>query len=1794
MQPIPGYETTEVVYESAKTITYRGVNVADQKPIILKMLKAEHPSLNDIAKLKHEYELTKNLDIDNVIKPFGLETYGHGVVLLLEDFGGHSLKQLIDGNHPFDLKAMLEIAIKLAETIGLLHRDNIIHKDIKPHNIIVNPTTGTVKIADFGISSRLTRETQEINHPNLLEGTLAYMSPEQTGRMNQAMDYRTDFYSLGITLYELFTGQVPFQSSDALELVHAHIAKQPLPPQQINPTVPPVLGQIILKLMAKTAEERYQSAYGLQVDLSTCLSQLENSGKAEDFMLGQHDFSDKFQISQKLYGRDEEMATMVTAIEQVGHGASELLLVTGYSGIGKSALVNEIHRLMAQRQQGGYFIAGKFDQFQRNVPYSTFIQAFQDLVRQILTESEAEIAIWRERLLAALEPNGQVITDVIAELELIIGPQPVVPSLGPTETQNRFNLVWQKFIGTFTSEKHPLVIFLDDLQWADAASLHLIERLVTDPDYHHLLLVGAYRDNEVGSSHPLHLTLQQIESKQVNINRIALEPLQTEDLSQLMADTLHQSPQAVEPLATLTYEKTNGNPFFVLEFLKTLYQEKLLTFVLPQTSSIADVNGRSGWQWDLLQIQAMEITDNVVDLMAGKLQKLAPQTQTVLQLAACIGNTFDLQTIATVYEKSPVETVADLHEAIQQGLILGVSDLELTTIGVDLDAGNDSSPDSQPNSLTYKFLHDRVQQVAYGLIEAEEKQVVHQKIGHLLLAQIGDNQDALEDKIFDVVNHLTLGAGLLKTQSEKSELAKLSLLAGHKAKVATAYEAALTYLKIGMDHLSADSWSSQYDLTLNLHLERAEVEYLVGQFELAESLCDVMLENVNTDQDRNNIYNLKIDLYTSLSKYEECLQIGREAARVLGLHLPESPNQFHLIREVLKARWYMRGKKVEELIDLPPMSDPQQLAIMTLLMNLSSAAFLSDELFAVLMSLKMVNISLRHGTSSVTPFCYIAYANVNLGLGNFEYADQFGQLALKLNQRLKNSEIEYIINYIFGASINHWNRHYKTGVEYFMGSYQDALEGGALTWADYSLGTVTLHSFHQSDPLDKVWARCDQYFDFARWITGDYTETFEGQKVLLLRQHILCLRGETNVSGELADENFDEAAFVARLKADLDFYQYYATKVEVQYLFGQYEAALETAQKFDKVVDAGRLVGDLRVAIHYFYYTLVLTALYPTATPEEQKQSRKILKKNQKKMKKWAEKCPPNHKHRYLLTEAGIARISGDSAKAMRLYDQALSSAHEHGFTKDEALINEIMGRFYLGQGQEKIAKSYLLDARQNYLTWGASGKVDVLVETYPQLLTAATAVSSDISPMSTTITTSGSGSSLDLTTVVKASQVISGEIVLQQLLEKLMKIVIANAGAETGYLILNQGDRWVIEAEGAVNQSEVTTLQSIPIEEGHVSLAIVNYVTRTQQSVVLDDATRQGEFTQDEYVLAQEPKSLLCTPLINQGKLSGIVYLENNLTTGAFTPDRIEVLNVLSSQAAISIENATLYNTLEEKVVERTAQLAEANDEITALNERLKEENLRLEAELDVARQLQQLLLPKDEELKQIGGLDIAGFMEPAEEVGGDYYDVLQHNGRVKIGIGDVTDHGLESGVVMLMTQMGVRTLLLSNEKDPVRFMDILNQAIYANGLRMQSQRSLTLALLEYIPPEDDGPAELKVSGQHEEIIVVRKDGSVELVDTADLGFPIGIDDEISDFIGETSINLEKGDGVVLYTDGFTEAENINREFYGLERLCQIVGSSWSLSAEGVREAIVNDVRAFIGDQVIYDDLTLVVVKQA
>jgi PAS domain S-box-containing protein len=1465
MSPIPGPSGYVLVplRESADFTLYRGRQHGNPSPVLVVAPTAEQPLPQSLRRLEHEYSLAAELEPAWAAKPLALTRHEGRTILVLADPGGEPLDRVLewDKEQPLDLARILRIAINLATALGHAHQRGLIHKDLKPENVLVDDT-GNVWLTGFGIASRLPRERQSPEPPEFIAGTLTYMAPEQTGRMNRSMDTRSDLYSLGVILYQMLTGVLPFAAADPLEWVHCHIARQPVAPADRR-AVPEPLSAITMRLLAKNAEERYQTAAGLEADLRRCLEEWQSHGRIDPFPLGTDDTSDRLLIPEKLYGREREVDALRAAFDRVVvQGTAELVLVSGYSGVGKSSVVNELHKVLVPPR--GLFAAGKFDQYKRDVPYAALAHAFQMLVRQILVKNEAEVDQWRHTLLEALGSNGQLIINLIPKVEFVIGKQPPVAELPPQEARGRFQLVFRRFLGAFARPEHPLALFLDDLQWLDTATLELLERLITDPGVRHVLLIGAYRDNEVNSSHPLMRTLAAIREAGAKTQEIVLAPLGLDDVERLIADALRCGPNSAGPLAQSVHEKTGGNPFFGIRFLVSLAEEGLLAFD----------QGGARWSWDLNRIRAKGYTDNVVDLMVGKLRRLRQETQSALQHLSCLGHTGDIAMLAQLFGKSEEQVHADLWEAVR---------LEL----VERTAGS------------YRFVHDRIQEAAYSLIPEESRAAAHLRIGRLLATQTPPDQRT--ESIFEIVNQLNRGAALISSPEEREELAGLNLIAGQRAKSSAAYASALTYLVAGAELLPEDGWDRRHDLAFALEVNRAECEYVTAQLGPAEERLTALAARAATLVERAAVTALLVDLYMTLDKSDRAITVGLEHLRQLGINWSAHPSNEQVRREY-EGIWSQLGKRaIEDLIELPVLNDPASLATLEILTKLGIPAFNLDRNLHALASCRAVNLSLELGNCAASCPAYVSVAIIaGARFGDYQAGYRFGRLACELAEQRGWKRFQPRTYSFFGGLVVPWTRPFKSGRDLLCRAIEDANRIGDVVFAVGICTTLCANMLAAGDHLVDVEREAERGFaEKARF--GQVVST-----IAALLGLVRTLRGLTRQFGRFDDEQFEELAaerrFAANPSLQLAECMYWIRKLQARFLAGDVSAALHASQQAERLLRISE--STLEEAEYHFYTALSRAACCDSVSADYRPQHLEALASHQRQIEIWAQNCPENFENRAALVAAEFARIEGRLLDAEQLYEKAIRSAHANGLVHNEAVGNEVAARFYAARGFEKIAHSYLRDARYYYQRWGADGKVRQLDELFPHL-SEEKETASGASTIATPV------EHLELQTVIKVSQAVSAEMDLDKLIDRVMRAAIEHAGAARGLLILLRGDGQQVEAE-ATTIGDKIRVQRKETALGALPQSIINYVVRTQEFVILDDASADNVYSKDEYVRQKESKSILCLPIVTQAKLVGALYLENNLTACAFTPDRVTVLQLLASQAAISLENAGLYSDLQ------------------------------------------------------------------------------------------------------------------------------------------------------------------------------------------------------------------------------------------------------------------------------------------
>ncbi|OUD12255.1 ATP-binding protein [Thioflexithrix psekupsensis] len=1507
MIALQGYTITEEIYSDAKSSIYRGHRDWDGLEVIIKTLRSDYPTPKELAQIRHEFELTRELSLKGSVRPYELVKCHNGLALILEDVGGESLKNLI-ARRKLSLVAFLKIAIQLTNAVGELHHHHIIHKDIKPSNVIVNMETNQVKITDFSISTRLAVENQHLSTLDKLEGTIAYMSPEQTGRMNRVIDYRSDFYSLGVTFYELLVGWLPFQSNDPIELIHCHIARIPPEPYILHSDIPRPVSDIIMKLMSKNAEERYQSAEGLRFDLQICLRAYKKHGTIEPFRLARQDIVDKFRLPQKLYGRTAELTTLLDTFDYVCQGSKSALLVCGDSGLGKTTLVQQLQKPVMQKN--GFFVVGRFESTEQPHPYSALVHALREIVNCILTESASQIAQWRKKLLAILNHDIHLLSPVIPELEMIVGRHVKTDksALLIEESDSSFKLAFEKCIQVFSTPDHPLVMFIDDIQWADVASLNLLQTMLTDANVQSFLLILGYRDpSPLSEKHPLYPMLQTLNHHLISMEQLILKPMKLEHVNQLITETLHCSLSYARPLAELVMTKTEGHPFFVNAFLKKVYRSGYLKF--NRTSK--------RWEWNTQRIIEMDMTDNVVSIISERLQRLSDNCQEVLKLAACIGVTFDIKTLSTLYEQTEPVTTGALWEAVEENLIAPLSDsYQLLYNAVE---GKDST-DFVSNNASYRFLHDRIQQAAYSLLLEEEKQVIHYQLGRLLREKTSPNQ--LDEMLFDIVRHLNQGIQQMHSDVDLYDLARLNLAVAKKSRTTGAYQTALIYLNTGLNILPADAWEKQYHLTMSLHTQAMEMEYANGHVERADKLFSIVLENAESLLDQARIYEIRILFFIAQNQLQKSLDMGLQVLHMLNMPVPREDSDLSGLFSELQP--LLGERQIEELIDLPSMRDEHKLSALRILVSIALPSyFVAPKLYPIL-EFMQVRLCIQNGNSPMAASAYASYGLVLCGtLNDLDAGYRYGQLALKVLEKYPSKEYHARVLTLVNAFSRHWKDSAKESAAALLQTSEWSLNNGNIEYACYSGMYCAINTFLSTESL----ARANDTFQFVMDIMIRFKaseQIYYTQITQMWYQLSENLQSESRHICQLKGARCNEETLLPQLQAQSNkhaLFCYYFIKGLLCYWLDDAHKALPYLEQAANVAHSAP--ASFHHSFYVFYHALVLYVTWNHLSPEQKTAKMSQLTQLETTLEKWSWHSPINFKAQYLLIQAEHARLEQQTEIALRYYEKAINHAHENGQIQIEAIINERAASFYQQLGSEKSARLYLADAHYAYIAWGATAKAKLLETAHPFLnyrharkewQNSMTQTTVNEPASSTTNTIAQYGSNFDLITVIKISQAIATELVLPELVKKLLHVVMENLGAQQGLLVLIREGQLYIEAEIRTEKSEAVLFQSMPLEsltsaqQSHYPIGLIHYVVRTQTGLMLHDAAQEGLFVNDSYITANKPLSILCNPLFYQDELIGILYLENNLIANAFTSNRTHMLQLLSNQIAIAIANAMFY----------------------------------------------------------------------------------------------------------------------------------------------------------------------------------------------------------------------------------------------------------------------------------------------
>jgi histidine kinase len=1760
-----GIEQIKEIHQSNHSVVFVGIDKKTGEKLAIKVLNEEFPNPQLVARFNEEAEISQRFPIKGLRKIIDKRKINNRHALIMEYIEGVSFQEMI-AQHKMDHAYFLKLAIRAASILAEIHHKGIIHKDINPKNLLIDEHD-QVYLIDLGIASVSKKEHQKLQAPDKLEGTLAYISPEQTGRMNHAVDARSDLYSLGITFYEMLTGVLPFDSADSMELVHSHIAKIAENPGSKKKSIPPIFSKIIMKLIEKDIYKRYQTALGLRIDLEHCLAVLSEKGEAAlqklDFALAQQDIDPSFQIPEKLYGREAERAVFLNAFDTIQEGKMEFILVSGYSGIGKTALIRELYKPVTAKRS--YFLSGKFEQFQRDIPFSAFITAIKGLIQQLLGESERRLAHWKKEIMDALGANAGVLTEVVPSLEMIIGPQNPPTPLPPVENQNRFNTVLEKFFRDLSTAKHAFVIFIDDWQWADSSSLNLLKLLTTDLENQYLLFIAAYRDNEVDASHPFAMSLAEIQKTQAVVKEIQLKELDSEHIVEMLQDTLRESEEGVLGLAKLIKNKTSGNPFFVTQFLQNLHEGGHIHYDYT----------RSQWQWDALKIQALPISNNVLDLMSARIRNLKTEAQKLLQWAACIGNNFSLKLLSQLSGISQTECRLALLETLEQGLIV-------PHLG-----DHYAIEDETDKGVFFRFLHDRVEQAANQMMNTEEFTANQWKIGQIILSEY--SEEYLRENLFDTLNYLNSGRSHAASESQKQELAQLNYEAGKKAKRSTAYSAAHTFLTISIEYFGADLWESDYEKAFDLHKEAAEAAYLAGKNEEADKSYAICLGKAQTSIQKVQIYVSQLRKYQTEGKFEEAYQIERKALALLGIVIPDKEEEMlPLFQEELgKVDALLGDRNIEDLINAAEMQDEEKVWTLDILSNLFTTSIISGKQLSVAYSIsKMTNTTLLYGNNALTSNAYALFGLLNCAALNQPHRGyRFGKIGYDLSTKYSNLSVRASVNHFFSMLVKHHTSDPKECTILYEDAIKYGLEGGNFEFAGHATLGKMLNKIWVSFELNNLFLEAQKSLLLMRKVNpGAIGWAYEPG----IFQPILNLTGRTKSDDSFDTDEFSESSFLETYK-DMPLAQawFYSSKIRNLYILAYYPKAFTLLDKVDLISTVH--AGIMSVPLTHYYAALLILANWERLTEGERETHKPKLEEYLDKLKTYAQNCPWHYEAKLALVQAEYKAYIEGSWDAIEDYEKAIRLANEAEDPQQEGVASERAALFFLHRNKKEIAKIYFQRSLYAYESWGAEAKVKQLKSNYPEFFAFAGKKSTGYTITNTVFdasihTTHYGQGTLDLLSVMKASQAISQEIKLDSLLRKVITILMENAGAERAMLIQDRENILMIAAEASIHSNDIEIMRAVPItkeDRDKMPLDIIRKVHRTQETIVTDQVKKDSRFAMDTYIQKSNLKSVLCLPILQQGKTRLVIYMEHSQIAGAFTYDRVEILRMLSSQIAISIENSVLYDTMEQKVAERTADLEQANTD-------LKDKNTRITDSIRYAKTMQNSILPTEEELKKAFS-DHFVLYRPKDVVSGDFYWYAHIDNKHILAVADCTGHGVP-GAFMSMTGNGILDEIVKQKKisDPSQILELLNLAII-EALRQRTSDNtdgmdIGIAVVEKTAENN---FRLSYAGAKRPLFYV-KEKTLERIsaDRRSIGGRQNIDKlPFQNFI----LDLPAASKFYMSTDGFADQNNAQRHTFNLRRFTEMLeqNSHLPFKEQGLLYAKYLD--DFMGNEYQRDDITLI-----
>jgi len=1481
------YKIIEVIYSSPNNSVFKASNIEKSETVIIKTLNNEFNDPISMSKMKNEYELLKKLQGEHVVKVHEFLKFKNKVSIVTEDFGAIPLSEYIKKDD-MQIKELLNIALKITKCIKYIHNKHVIHKGINPFNIMYNPDKKIIKFSGFEDSSEFSFETAEAINPNIFHDKLYYISPEQTGRMNRPVDYRTDFYSLGITLYELACSKLPFASYDPADIVYFHIAKIPLPICEINPSIPTVVSKIILKLMEKMPGDRYKSAAGIEFDLQECINQLEEKGIIQGFELGRNDILDKFEIPKKLYGRENEMKKLLRTFERAAKGNAELILVGGYSGIGKTQLVNELHKPIIK--ENGIFLSGKCDQYNKNTPYSALFNALDQFCTYILSDSEVEVKNWGEKILDSLGKNGALLIDVIPRLQLIIGSQPQLMEESIVEVQVKFSAALQNLLRAISSQSRPIVFFIDDLQWIDSASLELFEKVIFDNSIRGLMFICTYRENEVDASHPLIRTIEKIKKDRGKIEYLHLDNLNIYAITEMIFNIFSCNKEDAYGLAKIVHEKTLGNPFYVIEFLKYCNEEKLLYYNVCEKR----------WKWNESDIRNSKTSDNVVDFLIEKMKTLPEATKKLISMAACIGNRFDIKILSEISGKN--------LENINECLKPAITGEMIYVLGKD----NLSS-----KKVQFLFCHDKFQQAGYFSLSEEDKKIIHMKIANYYETIEGLTNTS---NLFLVAEHYSKVLDCINKEEDIKRVINIFLNAAKAARLTSAFDTARKYLELIID-IAPEIFKKDDSFMQTIYTEYHLVLFSLADFEEVDKIYSKTEKITKDPVELVNACCVQLVSLSNRSRYKEAFYLGISLLEKLGVSYPEDKLMDVLQAEVEKFYLYESNGSLEKLEEKEMLCDEKDKAIAKLLNRISPASLFFNPLASFWVLLVNTNLMIEKGVATFALEHSGAIMVALIPLKNdFHTGYMFAKKGILIAEKKGFISELYRMYHSYSLFSCHWFEPLETEIYYAHEAYKGNLQNGEFECSCFSFFTSQAGIIECCNSVSEIQVEVETALSFASKMGNLYAlESF-----VTFRQLLKALKGETLTYGSFNDEDFNEEKHVKDIKHNAIGLCYcYIYRALSAVLFGDFKIAYALTEKL--VPYLGYIEAFYIIALYRFLNSISICKTIEEMRSTEKKQiMQKVLEENQEWMYQRAKDAPFNFQHLYDIVCAEMKAMDAKYEDALRLYEKAMFEAKKNKRHYHYGIICEITAQRYLKMGIKKTAGFYIKEAYASFFTWGAIGKVEAMKEKYKDILFS----SSDFQSL---LSVNNDLTSIDLKSIANAAQTISSEIEIEKLLEKLMKIIMKNSGSTMGHILLKDESSWILSISGELNnQLEIIvdhkeiTFDSTDIKK-ILPISMISYAMRTKEVIIIEDI-EQSQFLSDNYFSENSIQSSICFPILKQNILIGIVYLENDALLGAFTKENFEVLKIISSQVAISIENAFLYTKLENKVKKRTYELEETN----------------------------------------------------------------------------------------------------------------------------------------------------------------------------------------------------------------------------------------------------------------------------